>query len=116
MSRRGFRRRIILALGALALIAATLACSIGGGGGSGAFVLENRSGQTICYVFISPSSQSTWGDDWLGSTEVVEDGQTREFNVSPGDYDLRADTCDNTAISEVYGITVSSSGYDWVVR
>jgi hypothetical protein len=116
MSRRDSRRSITLVLGALALIAATLACTIGGPSGSGAFRLENRSGQTICYVFISPTTESTWGDDWLGATEVIEDGQTRDFNVAAGDYDLRADNCENTAISEVYGITVPSGGYTWVVR
>ncbi|OGO11215.1 MAG: hypothetical protein A2Z66_06825 [Chloroflexi bacterium RBG_13_66_10] len=117
MSRRVNRRSIVLTLGALALLAAILACSISGGGpGSGVFRLDNQSGQTICYVYISPTTSSEWGDDWLGSTEVVEDGDTRDFSVSAGDYDLRADTCDGTAISEVYGVTVPSGGYTWTVR
>src|SRR3990170_268563 len=116
MSRRESRRSMVLVLGGLALVAATLACTIGGGSGSGVFRLDNQSGQTICYVYISPTTNSEWGDDLLGATEVIETGQTRNFTVSAGDYDLRADTCDSIAISEVYGVTVPSSGYTWVVR
>lgn len=118
MNRRGHPRSIVLVLGALALVVATLACSIGGGGsaGPGVFRLNNQSGQTICFVYISPTTSSEWGSDWLGATEVVENGHTRDFNVAAGDYDLRADTCDGTAIAEVYGITVASSGYTWTVR
>jgi len=117
MSRRLDRRSFVWVVVAVALAAATLACSFGGGGGPGAgvFRLDNQSGQTVCYVYISPTTSSEWGSDWLGQTEVVEDGHTRDFNVSAGDYDLRADTCDGTAISEVYGITVPSGGYTWTV-
>ena len=82
MSRQVNRRSIVLTLGALALLAAILACSISGGGpGSGVFRLDNQSGQTICYVYISPTTSSEWGDDWLGSTEVVEDGDTRDLSA-----------------------------------
>lgn len=40
------------------------------------------------YVYISPSSSDSWGDDWLGSTEIIYPGNTRSFSVSNNTYDV----------------------------
>ena len=40
------------------------------------------------YVHISPSSSDSWGDDWLGETEVIYAGDSRSFSVSNDTYDV----------------------------
>lgn len=40
------------------------------------------------FVKISPSSSDSWGDDWLGETEVISPGSTRTFQVNNGTYDI----------------------------
>jgi hypothetical protein len=118
MTQPNARRTIFLALAAAAAVLAVLACSIGGGStaGSGDFRLENESGQTICYVFISPTTSTVWGDDWLGDTEVIEDGDARLFDVPAGDYDLLATDCNQNTVAEVRLVTVPNSGYTWTIR
>lgn len=85
----------------------------GGGDGSATITLVNNSGSTVCYVFISPNTETTWGEDWLGATEVISNGDSRVFTgITPGVYDLRADDCSNNALYEEYGINISGS-YTW---
>jgi hypothetical protein len=85
----------------------------GGGDGSATITLVNNSGSTVCYVFISPNTETTWGNDWLGSTEVVSNGSSRVFTgITPGVYDLRADDCNDNTLYEEYGINISGS-YTW---
>lgn len=109
---------ILIAVGVLAL--ATLGCSVcsdlGGGGtsGGGNLTLVNNSGETVCFVYISPVTDDSWGDDWLGSTETISSGSSHSFDVPSGDYDLRADDCSHNELSVVWGATVSGS-YTWNV-
>ncbi|MGD1996701.1 MAG: hypothetical protein PVH62_08005, partial [Anaerolineae bacterium] len=86
----------------------------GPGPSTASVVLSNSSGQTICYVNISPSANTTWGDDQLGSTETIPEGGTRTFNVSPGTYDLRALDCDQNQIDVQWDANVSGP-YSWIV-
>ncbi len=71
--------------------------------------LVNSSGQVVCYVYISPTTDSTWGADWLGSTETIANGASRTFNVPSGSYDLRADDCSHTALSTQMATSISGS-------
>jgi hypothetical protein len=81
----------------------------------GGFNVANESGETICYLYISPTTNDEWGEDWLGSAGTIASGETRSFDVAPGDYDLRAENCDSSRISEVFGVSVSSSGFTWAI-
>lgn len=51
-------------------------------------ITNGTDGWDIWYVYISPASLDSWGDDWLGS-EVMYDGETWEFDVSNGTYDIK---------------------------
>jgi hypothetical protein len=82
--------------------------------GDSPVTLVNQSGQTVCYVRISPSTETTWGDDWLGS-DTVSAGGSYTFYVAPDTYDLRAEDCSNTPIQEDYGIAITAAGYTWTV-
>lgn len=72
-----------------------------GGGGGGAtgpaegqvtLTVENNSSETVCWLYVSPSSSDTWGDDRLGS-EILSSGDTFDVYVDPGTYDLKAEFC-----------------------
>lgn len=82
-----------------------------GGGGSGpALVIQNHSSQAICYVYFSPSSQGTWGDDRLGSDETIAAGATRGWNVPNDSYDVKLEDCSHNVLLDRRGIGVAGDG------
>lgn len=111
------KKRLVLFVAVVALLVAALACGGGGGGTSGggpSVTLVNNSGQTVCYVFISPTSETTWGQDQLGDTETIANGGRRTFNVSAGAYDLRAEDCNHNALDEEWNVNITGP-YTWSV-
>lgn len=52
-------------------------------GGSQSVTLVNDLGQRVCYVNMVPSGLESWGDDWLGASEVFEPGASRAFAIAP---------------------------------
>jgi hypothetical protein len=89
-----------------------------GGGGStdrpATLTLVNNSSSSVCYVYISPSTESSWGDDWLGASETVSSGDSRDFEVTAGTYDLRADDCDHNMLDERYSVSLTGS-LSWAI-
>ena len=78
--------------------------------------LQNVGSVPVCSVNMSPSTQSTWGPNWLGSSETIQPGASREFSVPAGEnYDLRADDCGGNTLAEVYRISITSTIYTWSV-
>ena len=77
-----------------------------GTGGGGSLRLVNNSGTTVCYVYISPVTDTTWGSDWLGSSETVASGGSRTFSVTQGLYDLRADDCSHNILNDTRGAQI----------
>lgn len=69
--------------------------------------LENELDVPVCYVFVSPPSDETWGEDQLGSTEVIRAGAMRTFEVEAGEWDLMATDCDGETLAEEYGVDLS---------
>lgn len=70
-------------------------------------LLSNESTSEVCYVFVSPSSGDDWGDDWMGSSETVQPGQTRIFYVEPDTYDLQVSDCDGETLTEEYDVDMT---------
>ncbi|MCS7179233.1 MAG: hypothetical protein RML46_09120 [Anaerolineae bacterium] len=65
--------------------------------------LVNQLDIPICYVLISPSDSTEWGNDWLGG-ETVPPGGSYTFRLPAGTYNLSARDCDGHPVSdEVYG-------------
>lgn len=61
------------------------------------FTVYNDASQSIEYVNISPPQDNQWGDDWLGSAEVISPGNTRTFSVTLGcSEDIRVTFMDHT--------------------
>lgn len=94
---------LVLAISVLAV--AALACGSGGGGGGGgrsgsaSLTVVNNSSTDIWYVYISPSDEETWGDDWLGS-KVISAGESYTITgIQPGTYDLLAEDSDHNELA-----------------
>ncbi len=85
------------------------------GGGSASLTLVNNSGQDICYVYISPSTESTWGDDWLGASEIIASGDSRTFYLEPGTYDMKAEDCNREEIDSLFQQNISGDK-TWTIR
>lgn len=49
------------------------------------FAVHNNIDETITQLFVSPTSQTTWGPDILG-VDVLEDGQTANIHFTPSNY------------------------------
>ncbi len=89
----------------------------GGGGVTGrpaTLTLVNDSSLEICYVYVSPTTEDEWGDDWLGAQETILPGDSRDFQVLAGSYDLLAADCDGNALDEQYGISVAGT-LEWTL-
>ncbi|HOA04736.1 MAG TPA: hypothetical protein PLF04_06020 [Candidatus Fermentibacter daniensis] len=71
-------RKVLLALAALALAASAGTIKI----------TNNTGGWDIYYAYISPADSDQWGNDWLGS-DIMSDGETWEFPVANGTWDIR---------------------------
>jgi hypothetical protein len=84
-----------------------------GGGGSSTVVMLNQTDAPIYYVYISPCSSSSWGEDQLGESEVVQPGATRTFTMSPGCWDLKARFRDGREIEERQVYMTAGGSRSW---
>jgi hypothetical protein len=73
----------------------------------------NQTGDTLWYLYISPSSSDSWGEDWFGN-EVLMAGETFVVTLEPGTYDLAAVNSEDVTVEEVYGMEISGS-MSWTV-
>ena len=110
MSSIHLSRRAVIGLVIGLLLLGVLACgTVTTTGGNGAVQVVNNSSATICYVYISPSTSTEWGEDQLGAENTIPPGSSFTVqNIPPGTYDFRADDCSNTQIDVEQGITVNA--------
>lgn len=69
----------------------------------------NNGDVPICYLQISLNTATEWGPDWLGSEEVIDVGNSRQFEMEPNTYDILASDCDQETIKEEYGINIQDN-------
>lgn len=81
--------------------------------GNAPLTIINDLESNACYLYISPTTDDSWGNDWLGTGYVLAAGDTTVINVPAGNYDLNALDCAYDTLREEYGITVGSSGHVW---
>lgn len=81
--------------------------TVGERGADVRLVLVNESYEDICYVFISPSSGSDWGEDRMGEVESIAPDMARIFYVEPDVYDLQARDCDANVLVEEFEVDLS---------
>jgi len=79
--------------------------------GSGSSITIQNTGKVdICYVFISPPTETTWGSDEMGQYDTIAAGREITFNVAPGVYDVRVESCrgGDGGFEERYGVDVNT--------
>ena len=62
--------------------------------------------EDVCYVHISPANADTWGEDWLGESDVVEVGETQDFFVEAGSYDVMLANCDGAVVGTGWDVGI----------
>ncbi len=77
--------------------------------------LQNQSSWNVCYVFIAPPDETTWGKDWLGENQLIEPDTTFKIEIKPGTYDVRAENCDYMRLDEQYQVQLTSA-WNWKVN
>ncbi len=108
---------LLILTGALSACGGGVIADRGTGTGTGPATIwvHNDSNESIYYIYMSPSSESVWGGDLLGSN-VLHTGSTFQlYNVPEGSWDIRV--VDSSGdVKEFYGEWVSAGGeYDLVV-
>jgi hypothetical protein len=90
----------------IAICLASIGCGGGGAAASGngtaassggaapasdsVYRITNNSNYDIHYIYISPTSQSTWGPDQLGPSQILRSGQSLTLTgVNCNTYDLK---------------------------
>jgi len=67
--------------------------------------IQNWSPYDVCYVFISPSTAESWGDDWLGEQEMIPPETRQSFSVPAGPHDIEVLTCDEGVVATAWEIS-----------
>ncbi len=78
------------------------------------FRINNETGVSIWYIYISKSTDEYYGDDWLGETETLSNGSSKTYNLNTYDtWDiLLVDENENTYSLST---TIHPSGFTWNV-
>jgi hypothetical protein len=84
--------------------------------------IHNDTGHDICELYVLPSTQAGWGDNWLAEpsswpgcdpptgTVLYKTDRMRCY-FSPGSYDLRAVACDGPVYTELQVSLGGNSGW-----
>jgi hypothetical protein len=83
-------------------------------GDPGTLTVINNSSEDVCYVFVSSTEATSWGDDWLDDTTILDNGESETLVVGAGLYDLQAADCDGSGIAEQYDVDLST-GQTWTL-
>jgi hypothetical protein len=78
----------------------------------GTLYATNTGFDSICFLYISPSSNSDWGADWLGS-DVLDSGNTLAITVEAGWYDLLAEDCNGNQTVETDVYISAGGSFNW---
>ncbi len=85
-------------------------------GGEGLTALEvfNYTSAVICEIYISPSTDDSWGENWLTEYEVIApEGGKRAFFIEPGTYDLLAVDCEGNMLAQYDKGEIGPEGAYW---
>jgi len=52
-------------------------------------IINDTGGWDIYYIYISPTTDDSWGSDWLDDTEILPSGSSVSFNLPNDIYDIR---------------------------
>jgi hypothetical protein len=83
-------------------------------GNDGVLTVVNNSGVTICFVYISPTTASTWGSDQLGAEEVIRAGASREWTLASGTYDVLLQDCERGDLRDTRDVDLTAGDVEIV--
>lgn len=72
---------------------------------TGSVKVTNNSSLSIYFLYLSPTSSSSWGPDQLGSTTIPIGGSFTVYDIPPDTYDLKVTSSSGTN-AFLYGISV----------
>jgi hypothetical protein len=79
---------------------------------SSSFTITNGTNYTIVYLYMSPTSQSTWGPDQLGSNVLSPGASITLTGISCDAYDIRlVDEDDDECVVNGVSFCAESSGW-----
>ncbi|MFW5748705.1 MAG: S1 family peptidase [Chloroflexota bacterium] len=73
-----------------------------------ALTIENASETPICFVFISSTTSSSWGDDQLERTEIIAPAGARQWTVEPDYYDVLLADCEGNTLDDIRSLDLFS--------
>lgn len=76
--------------------------------------IENWLDDTVCYLYISPSTSSGWGNDWLGD-DVLDPYESMTLSLNPDTYDMKITDCAGNEIEVLWDIYLSGESY-WMLE
>ncbi|MCP4537646.1 MAG: hypothetical protein GY832_10900 [Chloroflexi bacterium] len=76
--------------------------------------ITNDTDKTIGYLYIAPTDDDTWGDDWLGEDVIPACETYTVEGVSNGFYDIRAKDMDEEFIEAIYNVNLDGTD-TWTV-
>lgn len=96
---------------------AILATPVPGAASTAQLNITNNTGQIICYIYITTSGGNDWGNDLLGGSQQLQDGEQIAFQIDAGTlYDARADNCSQEPLAEEYQLQAPGGGsLDWQI-
>lgn len=86
----------------------------GSGTGSASVIVQNNSSYTIYFLNATLQSDTSWGPNRLGSSTIAPGASYTLSTITPGTYDLRAQTSGKSQSDTLISITLSSGqSYTW---
>jgi hypothetical protein len=83
--------------------------------GSVNITLQNNSDWNVCYAYLTPPTQDTWGKDRLTGLPEIVPGASQVIPFQAGAFDLRAENCDYMPLDEKYGVVFSGDS-NWEIN
>ncbi len=68
--------------------------------------VHNTSSHEICFLYISPVSDTHWGPDVLGN-RTLSPGETDQYALTPGSWDFKAEDCSHHELFQMRNQTVA---------
>lgn len=82
-------------------------------GEEAALTITNMLDVSVWYIYISPSGDSEWGEDWMGD-DVMMPGDSYTFILESGIYDLAAVDPDDNVVAELYEVSLEGE-QEWTL-
>lgn len=90
--------------------------SLGSGSSTSGLDIVNESNVEICALFVTPSTSEEWGDNQIGSTGAVAQGETFTLTDIPvGTYDLLAEDCQGNGLAQEFDVVFTEEGITWTL-